>query len=974
MKQLLNYLLLMFFISSGSVLAQNNVLTGTITDIADGEPMIGVTVVVKGTTVGTVTNFEGTYNLKVPADAEAIVYSFIGYKAEEVAYAGQQVIDIVLQDDSETIDEIVVTGYGIQKKGTYTGSAEVVSAEALEQVPVASFDQALQGRAAGVVSVGSSGRPGAGSTVRIRGMSSINAGSEPLYIMDGVPITSGQFSSLNQNDIENVTILKDATATSLYGSRASNGVIVITTKKGQAGMMKVQYRGQYGYNQIARDNYNMMNTEERIWYEEAIGLKSYTPQEKMVLMRTDTNWLDEVLKNAMTQSHEISFSGGNDRTVFYVSGSYYYQDGIQYRSDFERYNTRINLETKVSDRVIFGTNLTIGYEQNNLTVSPDSDAGAATNVYNPIFASRLLLPYLEPRNADGSYNSTNYPFANPIEQVMLNENSTNTVKIVGSAYMQAELAPKLVFKTNLGFDFYDYTAHSYLHPDSEWGQPYGGLTSRAFRRNFRFTPTNTLNYNFSIDERHNFNLLGGQELVINNFENFGVAARSLPSDKVGNLGSAAEIDSWAGGFEDYTFASFFTNVNYNYNYKYLVDFSVRQDGSSRFGANNRWGTFWSAGAGWNMQEEEFIKDIHWIDQLKLRGSIGTTGNANIGNYEHLALWGYDTYMNNSGAIFYQYANEDLTWEKKLKTNVAIDLAFLRRYRAKVELYSETTKDMLYFVPTSLTSGISGRMENIGEMNNSGIEFEFEADVIRTKDFGFTVNANVAYNRNRVTKLYGDINEIDNVSTIIEVDRSFGTFYLAEWAGVNTTNGKGMWYTADGEVTEEYSDAHRVVHEGKSFLAPWSGGFTTSFSYKNLELSAFFTWMADKWMINNTRYFTDSNGMFATYNQSADMLDFWQKPGDVSANPHPKYQDNQMDTRLLEDASFMRLKNLTLSYRFNPELVGKTNLFTGCRVYAQGQNLLTFTKYSGFDPEFFGASEANMYPHVRTFTFGIDLSF
>ncbi|TRX71804.1 TonB-dependent receptor [Carboxylicivirga sp. M1479] len=968
MKHVFYYLLLLCIAFSEPLFAQNSTIRGTVKDKSNGEAMIGVTIVVKGTTIGTVTDFEGNYNLQVPQEANALLYSFIGYEQQEVALTGQQVINILLESDSESIDEVIVTGYGIKKKGTYTGSVEVVSADKIEQVPVASFDQVLQGQAPGLIAVGSSGAPGSAATVRIRGISSINAGNDPLYIMDGIPISAGQFSALNQNDIENVSILKDATATSLYGSRASNGVIVITTKRGdKEGKTKIQYRGQYGFNQIARDNFEMMNTEQKIQYEEETGLKDYTPEEKLELMKTNTNWLDVVLRDAMTMSHELSASGGNEKTQFYVSGSYYYQEGIQYRSDFDRMNFRLNLDNKISEKANLGTNLTIGYETNSNTIT------GGNNVYNPIFSARLLNPYLKAYDENGDYNNEGLPWANPIEQLMLNDNSNNTLKIVGGVFFDVELAKNLVFKTNVGVDFYDYTATSYLHPDSEWGAATHGKTTRAFRRNFRITPTNTLRYKLMLNDAHDFNFLLGQELISNNSESFSVGAKNLPKDlKVLNV--AAEADTWGGSAYDYSVASFFANLAYNYKYKYLVDLSIRRDGSSRFGQNNRWGTFWSAGAGWNIQEEEFMKDISWLDQLKIRASIGETGNYNIGNYEHLALFGYGTYMNQSAAYFYQHQNDDLTWERKLKANVALDMAFMRKYRMKVDLYQETTKDMLFYIPYSITSGTSGRMENIGEMTNTGIELELDAQILKLQDFTFHFNANAAYNKNEVTKLYNGLENIDQGYTQITVGKPLGTFYLTEWAGVDESNGKGLWYRADGSVTDTYSDSDRQLHDGKVYLPPLTGGFTGTFSYKNLQLTAFFSWMADKWIINNTRYFTESQGMFMSYNQSTEMLDYWKQPGDQAKHPSPEYQDNQFDTRLLENASFLRLKNLNISYNINPSWLNRTGFFRSARIYAQGQNLLTFTKYTGIDPEFYGVNELNMYPHVKTFTFGIDLGF
>ncbi|WP_289054088.1 TonB-dependent receptor [Carboxylicivirga marina] len=947
---------------------EERAITGSVRD-ENGEPIPGVTVYIKGTSVGTITMVDGSYNITVPESAGILVFSFIGFEPQEVQLKEETTINIVLKTEATDLDEVVVTGYGIKKKGTYTGSVEVVDAKKIEQVPVASFDQILQGNAPGVMSVGSSGAPGAPSVVRIRGLSSLSSGNSPLYIMDGIPITGGQFSALNQNDIENMTVLKDATATSLYGSRASNGVIVITTKRGKdVERAMIQYRGQYGFNKIANNNFEMMNSAQKIQYEEELGLQDYTDKEKFDRLKVNTNWLDVVLRDAFTKSHELSARGGNARSKFYVSGGYYYEEGIQYRNDFERYTFRLNLDNKLTDKVNLGVNFTLGYEKNSHTVT------SGTNVYNPIFSARLLNPYLRAYKFDGSYNHEGLPWANPIEQLMMNDDSDDLFKVVGGLFLDIELAKNLKFKTNWGIDFYDGTYENFLNPESEWGAASNGEVSRGMSRNFRLTPTNTLNYKLNLNDVHDFNFLLGQEAIINNSQSFSVSAYNVPSEKLSVLGVASEARSWGGGYSDYTVASFFANTAYNYMHKYLVDVSIRRDGSSRFGKNSRWGTFWSFGLGWNMQEESFLKGIDWIDQLKIRASIGETGNYNIGNYTHLGLYSYGSYLNNGAAVFSQYANEDLTWEKALKANLAIDLRFLREYGLKAELYKNITTDMLFFIPYSQTSGVSGRMENIGSLSNSGLELEVDANLISTNDFRFNLNANMAYNVSEIIELYGDEDEIDGGSTIIKEGERRGTFYMTEWAGVDASTGKGLWYTADGEVSNMYSDSYRVIQEGKSYLPPLQGGFTGTLSYKNLQLSAFFTWVADKWVINNTRYFIESQGMYAAYNQTAEMLNYWKKPGDVAVNPHPKYVDNQFDTRLLENASYLRLRNLTLAYNFNANLLNRTKVFRSARIYAQAQNLLTWTGYSGIDPEVYGATEINMYPHVKKIMFGIDLGF
>lgn len=686
-------------------------------------------------------------------------------------------------------------------------------------------------------------------------------------------------------------------------------------------------------------------------------------------MKHDTDWFEEILKNGMSQSHELAISGGNEKTRFYLSGGYLFQDGILPRSDFERMTLRLNLDNKISEKSNFGINLMLGQEmKNNTNTVPNS-------LLNPIFAARMLNPYLYNKNEDGSYNSEGFPYGvNPLEELGLNENDEQTLKIVGGGFFNTEIINNLTYKFNFGVDYYYQTGRGYINPLAYGGAGINGSIEEAFIRNYRLMPTNTLTYKLSLNETHNFTLLAGQESLVNQSKSFSVKSKNLPSNGLNQISLGTQIASWAGGLSDYSMASFFGNLNYNYKFKYLLDFSLRRDGSSRFGKNNRWGTFWSAGFGWNMQEESFIKNITWIDQLKLRGSIGETGNNNIGNYQSLELFNFSSYQNQQATYFGQYGNSDLTWEKKMKANLALDLSFLRRYRAKIEVYQEDTRDMLFYIPYSWTSGLGGRMENIGEMTNKGIEVEFDVDIIKNKDFSLNVNTNFAYNRNEVTKLYNDLTELDQTSTLIQVGEPLGTFYMTNWAGVDAATGKGLWYKKDGSVTDFYSDSDRVLQTGKSFIAPWTGGFRSTATYKNLTFSVFLTWMAEKYLVNNTRFFTESQGMFTSYNQGVDMLNYWKQPGDVAKHPSPEYQDNQFDTRLLEDASFIRLKNINLAYNFNVSKLTGVERFNTARIYVQGQNLFTWTGYTGIDPEFHGANELNMYPNVKTYTAGIELNF
>ena len=960
-----------------SAFAQNFVVKGTVVSHEDNEPLIGVTILQEGTTNGVVTDMDGNYSLEVKGASNAtLVFSYIGYAAQShKVNASTGVLNVSLKSDAELIDEVVVVAYGVRKKGTIAGSVSTVKSEKIENVPAPSFDQALQGQTTGLSVISNSGEPSKPATFQIRGTNSINSGTSPLFILDGVPISSSDFNTISPSDIESISVLKDASSTSIYGARAANGVVVITTKRGLSmDKAKVVFRAQYGFSQLAQDNWDMMNTQERIEYEKQIGLdkgKDYS-----ILSLTDVNWLDMVFnKNAPLQNYELSVNRATDRLNYFVSGGFYDQDGIAQSSKFRRYNMRANAEVKASNWLKIGTNSMVAYEE----VEQADDGEYA--LYTPISACRFMLPYWNPYNSDGSIASENDGTwtgigSNPIEWMNNNPVTNKKYKVLSTVFAEITPIENLTIRTQFGADYSHSTAFMQSFPSYIINNDMG-TAGRSSYSMLNLTETTTANYRWKMDDNNSFNFMLGQEAVDYRSEGFQVVTRGQSSDFLTNVSSGTRASSWLDSTTSYSYLSFFGRGEYNYKDLYYADFSVRADASSRFGKNGRWAAFWSLGFMWNIKNENFLKDLEWLSGAQIALSTGTSGNSSIPDYDHLALVaGGPNYMDEAGIYPKQSGNEDLGWEKLWSSNVALRLGFWNRANLDIEFYNKKTTNMLMLVPDSYAlTGEGEHWDNVGAMINRGIEINAGYDIIKNKDWIWNVNANVSYNKNKLVELYNGVQEYEvaTTATKLVVGHSVSEFYINRYAGVNPANGDALWYTKDGEITNEFSEEDKVM-TGKSYVAPWQGGFGTALSWKGLSLSAQFSWVADRWMFNNDRFFEESNGLYSAYNQSKRMLyDRWQKPGDITDIPRYGVTP-QFDDRFLENASFLRLKNVSLSYILPQQLMRKTNFFNSARVYVQGQNLLTFTGFSGLDPESTANVYKAQYPMSRQFTFGVELSF
>ena len=978
MRKFILWFVFLAVLTAQSLHAQDFLVKGKVISHEDNEPLIGVSVLQEGSTNGIVTDIYGNYTLEIKGTAKAtLIFSYIGMQSQKhEVNARTGTLNVVLESDAELIDEVVVVAYGTRKKGTIAGSVATVKAEKMENVPAAGFDQSLQGQTPGLQVISNSGEPSKAAVFQIRGTNSINSGTSPLFILDGVPISSSDFNTISPGDIESISVLKDASSTSIYGARAANGVVVITTKRGLSiDKAKVTLRAQYGISQLASDDkWMLMDTPERIRFEQEIGIDKGKDYE--LLSRTNVNWLNEVFNDsAPLQSYELSVNRATDRLNYYVSGGFFDQEGIAQSSNFRRFNMRANAEVKASNWLKVGTSTMTTYEE-----VQQAEEGAMA-LYTPIAGSRFMLPYWNPYNEDGSLASENNGTwtgtgQNPIEWMANNPVQYKKYKLLSTVFADITPVKNLTIHTQFGVDYTHSTAFMQSFPSYIINNE-SGSAGRSSSDILSLSETTTANYRWALNDNHSFNFMLGQEAVNYQSTGFQAIAVGQAHDMLTTLSSGTRATSWVDNNSSYYYLSFFFRGEYNFKDLYYAEAAVRTDASSRFGKQNRWGGFWSLGFKWNIKNEAFLKDVKWLSGAQIALSTGTSGNSEIPNYDHLALVsGGPNYLGQAGIYPMQSGNSTLGWEQTWTNNVGLRLSFINRIGLDVDFYHKKTTNILMLVPQSYAlTGEKNRWENIGAMVNRGVEISANADIIRTKDFTWNVSANVSYNKNKLVELYNGVTEYVQSTTGLKfvVGHPVHEFFLNRYAGVNPANGDALWYTKDGELTTEFREEDKVM-TGKTFDSPWAGGFGTSLAWKGLSLSAQFSWMANRWVMNNDRFFEESNGLYSSYNQSKRLLyDRWKKPGDVTDIPRYGVVA-QLDDRFLENASFLRLKNLTLAYVLPQAWFKKSNFFSSARIYLQGQNLLTFTGFKGLDPEVASNIYRAQYPASRQFTLGVEVSF
>lgn len=978
------------------VYAQRTV-SGRITDDT-GEGLPGVNVLIKGTTTGTQTDIDGNYRLSVEDDA-ILVFSYVGFESQEINVGTRTVIDVTMGGATE-LQEVVVVGYGESTTKKLTGSIDRVDGKKFEQVPLPSFDNILQGNVAGLNVQGTSGMPGGSTNVRLRGIGSINAGSAPLYVLDGVPINIGDLSrdqqtanalaSINPNDIENVTVLKDASAAAIYGSRAANGVIIITTKKGKPGKTKFSFRAQRGVSERRDDPFDVMNSEQFTEYmreavvnsggdpDDAGSANTYFP---IVPDTVDTPWLDLAFQDGSLESYELSASGGDDKTRFFISGSYLDQEGIAVQTKLERFTTRFNVDHSANEKLTFGINLTIANAKQN------GRYGGGTSFGDPIYGGMYLSPlypiYATPEQiANGDDRGTGFNFNTPgfsnqnhVATQQLATNEANSFRTTGKVYVNYDIIEGLTFSQSVGLDMVRIVEDSWTsqnHPD---GVNDGGFVTGISTFNRDYVITSTLNYNTTFNDVHNLTVLVGNEYQNANRESIDVTANNFPSDKLRTVNSGAENFSFGAFGTEWAIWGVFSRLNYNFDERYFLDVSVRRDGSSRFGANNRFATFYSVGAGWNISDEEFF-NASFVDQLKLRGSWGTSGNQSIGNFDSRGLYQFGAYNGSSSAFPSQLDNPDLTWEQSQQIDIGVDFSFFQgRLSGSIDYYNKETTDMLLDVPISRTTGFTTIDQNLGSMVNKGWEFTLSTVNLQIGDFSWATDFNLSINDNEVTSL-PDGADVISGNTIQREGEQVNSWYLPRYAGVNPANGAPLWYDEDDNIVTNYGQADRVIVGNP--VANVLSGFTNTLQYKGLSVSAFFFLSQGNEIYRSVARFINSDGSRFGRNQSTEQLRRWQQPGDITDVPIIKRGNtdggNNASTRQIHDGSFLRLRNVTVAYNLPVNLVSKAKL-TSVRIYAQGQNLATWTKYPGLDPEVgVGGVDFGLYPQPRSYTVGIDIGF
>lgn len=979
-------------------LAQNKTVRGVVISAEDNEPLPGVNLVVKGNeTVGGATNLDGKFSFSVPASAKVLQVSFVGFKTLEVPITSGE-MRIVLHSDDGMLEEFVVLGYGAARKITnVTASVAKVNSEQISNKPVPNVMDALQGKVSGLQVFTSSGEPSATSSVRLHGSGSLSLSSEPLYVLDGVPVSAGTIQGMNQNDFADVQVLKDASATSIYGARAANGVIFITSKKGQASeRAKVNMSAQYGISNLANTDFfgGLLSGPALIDFQKELGMITEAQAaQRLQQYPFNTEWYQYFYRpNRPTYDINANVSGGTGNTLYYVSGALHRTEGLRPRSAYNRSTFRTNLSTRLNDYVRLSLNNNISYDEAESTFS---NGAYLTGGLGYLYPSYLPLPYdengqrLTDRRAPGSNLKDIYYMAskNPSVTKTFNLNTVGTATITP--------IKNLTVTSIVGLNYFNTDAEaSYLPSDFESGGE--GERSRRSGITTNWTFTNTAEYKWDINDDNTLMILAGHEFIDNRYREITASGEGTVHDDLNTLSQVTKEKSVGESYSESAMLSFFGRLSYSLFDKYSVDLTLRNDASSRFNKARRNGNFWSAGFLWRMGQENFLKDSKVVTLANVRFSIGTSGNNGVGNYDYQPLAGR-VGLYNSGIAWGISAigNDDLTWEKQRKAVLGFETRLFDRFSINLEFYDRLTTDMLMVVPKPRTTGVSSLTQNVASYVNRGIDLRMEYDFIKPKkkgDFALSAGLIFNYNTDKITKLFDGLSEYTQQGTgIYYVVGKPLSFYYPLFKGLNTKTGELEWYkpgasiheTTKGETTTDFGDGSSLEQNtGKTRYPRFNGGFNVSASYKGFSLQADFAYSLDKWLINNDLYFTDNPLIFVPQlNTSERATDYWKKAGDNARYPSLDYARNQnanrfmnFDSRMLQNASFVRLKTLTLSYRLPDTIANNKTFVSGARIFLVGRNLLTFTKYEGADPEADSNLALGVNPNTRQISLGVEISF
>lgn len=986
-------------------------VSGTVTSSEDNTPLPGITVLLQGTNNGVSTNLEGEYEIDLNSDQfqnGTLVFSGVGFVPQEIPINGRSEIDVVLTTDTALLDEVVVVGYGSQIKEKVTGNISSLSATDIEGVPINSLEQAVQGKAAGVFIQTNNGKLGQGIQVRVRGSASVSASNQPLYVIDGIPVTTADLSinaaatnplaDINPNDIESIDILKDASAAAIYGSRGSNGVVLITTKSGQAGATQFDANYALSTSQPSGKK-DWLNGEQYLdLFNEAWAnvssdgtingtIDGFTREEDFDFFIPgwdqgyNTDWQELAFQDNLSHKFDLSASGGDEKTRFRVSGQYNGQEGIIIDNSFDRISGRLNLDHTANDEVKIGTNLNVVQTVNN-RISTD-------NQFSTPIQLVALPPVQRPYNDEGE----------PSRQTVYDNGllfrdgasfETTVFRALGNAFINYEPIQNLVIRGEFGADVLDQNEERWYGSSvAQFTGDNNGAADNRYVRVVNITSQAYANYIKDITEKQSIDFTVGLSTQQVQTDQVYVSGIDFPNDLFRQVASAATIDGGDATNTKYSFTSYFARANYSFDDTYLFTASGTVDGSSRFGENNRYGFFPSASAGWVISNEDFLEDVEQVSFLKLRTSYGFTGNAEIGNFSSLGLYGAGAYGGASGLSPTQSPNPNLKWETTKQFNVGLDLGlFSDRVTAEVDYYQKNTEDLLLSVNVPATTGFTSQTRNVGSLENNGFEF-----VITTRNFAGNFNwsttLNFGANQNKITNLDGQVIEGSFISRAVEGE-PIGVFFAREYAGVDPDNGDALYWVnnPDGTknhdlgTTNNFNGANRIVIGDPN--PDFQGGIGNSFNYKGFDANIFFQYVVGNDIYNGGGTFQSSNASFYD-NQTVDQLDAWQEPGDITDVPEARlYQNNGggESSRYLSDGSYLRLKTLTVGYSLPQNILTRLSV-RKLRVYFTGLNLLTFTEYDGWDPEVntdFTASNITLgtdfyaAPQPKTFEFGVNIGF
>lgn len=984
------------FLSIGMAMAQTHV-SGIVTSSEDGEPVIGATVKVVGSqTAGTVTDIEGRFSLSVSKPGVELEFSSIGMVSKRVK--ASENMTVVLQVDSHTLEQVVITGYGSAKKlGSVVGSIASVDKKKLESIVTPNFTDALAGQVSGLSVLSGAGDPSQSATIRLRGINSIQSSSQPLFILDGAPIDAEFYATLNPADIESITVLKDAASTAIYGARAANGVIVLTSKQGKySEQVSLSVRAQYGIAGPTSDGVEMMNSKQYVKFRDLIGQPVSDEVRTLVdKYNINTNWRDEMIDNAApTLDVNATMQGGGQTVNYYISFNHHKQDGLIEMSKMHRntLNARINARLNRFFKIGFTTNLGVQrYSQN-------AEWSASGTIYsaNPLVFARQAMPFDTPyqytidengkmikgdRAIGLKYSGLVMPWwYNAHRNYYRNKLTLNTS--VTETFTPLE---GLTFQALQSINGLESMNHGSYSPYDAFVDGMGnkidamkGSVSASSSRYYQFTLSHTAEWRKQFGD-HYVGILLGEETRIERSRGLSAYSEGQTDSRLLLLphGTTVTPDDLGDSFGEEVANSLFANAEYNYKEKYYVTGSIRRDGSSKFAPGHRWGTFWSAGAKWDLKKEDFLKDVEWLNDLSLSVNYGTTGNdSGTGSYSYLGTYGVGGLYNGESSLgIASMSNPDLTWETTAKWNVGLNFSIFDRAHFQVDFYRNKSTDMLMSIPYSMTTGFSSGIGNVAAMTNTGVEANVDVDILKTKDFYWSFKANVGYNKNEITELFQGRDEYVLASTGLKmaVGHAYGEFYQVRFAGVDPQTGAPLYYDKDGNKTKKFNEERDAVFLGKKRYAPWTGGFGTNFRYKNVSLIADFAWVAGKYMLINDDYFIANPQLATGWNQRVEMLNIWTTPGQITDIPGAKY-DVHFTDQMLQNASFLRMKTLSIQYEFPKKWMQATRYIKGVKVFGIARNLFTITPFEGYDPE----PDMNIvqfnYPNTRQFVFGAEISF